>query len=56
MDLDENQETPKPFTIKPNSLPELETYFGLLVLEFLVDKKNFEAVSCKWLLCAPGVY
>lgn len=45
MELDEGQETPKGVTLKPNSLPELESYFGLLVLEFLVDKKNYGAVS-----------
>jgi len=45
MDLDEPQSVSvKSYTVKTQSLPELETYFGLLVLEYLVDQKNFESV------------
>jgi len=49
MDLDEPQSASvKTYAVKTQSLPELETYFGLLVLEYLVDQKNFGSVcvSC----------
>ena len=53
MDLDEPQSASvKTYAVKTQSLPELETYFGLLVLEYLVDQKNFGSVcvSCFFFL------